>query len=351
MLPDGRFAGAGLEVTCLNRVIPDAVRPGRVYACFMDIGLLRSEDGGGSWQRLHEGMQHDGNCFTVLVDPDAPQTLWAATGEWGRNVGLICRSDDGGANWRPVGTPETGLPNGQSRWMLLDLRSPVDARRLLCTSNGNGLCQSPDGGQSWTSLNGNMDFEAVASPRGLLMDPADPDHLIAAFGGLPEDGSGIYESRDGGRAWTRINAEPLFDNITDIAADPSEFATLYVTARDQGDSASGRFFAGGVYKSTDGGHMWERMLDYHFVDCAAMHPTVPGVLYAGTTDHPYHDDYAAEGVLKSTDGGRTWAKVNDGLSLFNISSLAVDPDDPTRLYAGTGGNGIFVGQDRALGVP
>jgi photosystem II stability/assembly factor-like uncharacterized protein len=349
--PDGRFAGTGLEVTCLNRVVADALRPDRLYACFMDIGLLRSEDAGSTWRRLHEGMQHDGNCFAVLVDPQAPQAIWAATGEWGRNVGLICRSDDEGTTWTPTGTPETGLPNGQNRWLLMDPRSPVGARRLLCTSNGNGLCQSRDGGRSWSSLNGDMAFRAVADPRALLMDPADPGHLIAAFGGSPENGSGVYESRDAGLTWQRVNAEPLFNNITDLAADPRDFATLYLTAREQRDNATGRQFAGGVYKSADAGRTWERLLDYHFVDCVAVHPAVPGVLYVGTTDHPYHDDYVAEGVLKSADGGRTWAKVNDGLSLLNISTLAIDPHDPARLYAGSGGNALFLGRDRTLSAP
>jgi hypothetical protein len=78
-----------------------------------------------------------------------------------------------------------------------------------------------------------------------------------------------------------------------------------------------------------------------------MHPNVPGLLYVGTTDHPYHDDYLAEGVLRSTDGGLTWEKVNDGLSLLNVSALAVDPFEPSRIYAGTGGNGVFTGRAAA----
>lgn len=345
--PDGRFRGNGLEVTCVNDIVPDPARKGRIYFCYADIGLLISDDGGQTFWRSHEGMKAEGNCFTVVVDPKRPNTIWAATGQWAWNEGYICRSDDGGKSWRLVGEPATGLPNGQVRRIVLDLSSPVTSRRLLATVNGHGFFESRDGGISWRCINGNLPQEATKQPRGILLNPRNPNHIIVACAGTPETGAGIYETRDGGKTWHRLNSEPIFANIQHLTADPKNFATLYVATREFYDHATQRLYAGGVFKSIDGGKTWQRILDYHFVSAVVVHPRNSRILYAATNDHPYHDDCVAEGVLKSSDGGKTWRKVNKGLSHLNISCLSVDPRDLTTLYAGTGGNSAFIGKDRS----
>ena len=79
----------------------------------------------------------------------------------------------------------------------------------------------------------------------------------------------------------------------------------------------------------------------------AVSPADPQVIYAGTTDHPYHDDFVTHGVLKSTDGGRTWQRESAGMSQLNVSCLSVSPHDPSVVIAGTGGNSVFVGTDSA----
>ncbi len=354
-LSDGRFHGNGLEVTCLNDIVPDPVRKGRVYFCYADIGLLISDDGGKTFRRSHEGMKAGGNCFIVTIDPKRPNTVWAATGQWAWNEGYICRSDDGGKTWQVVGEPATGLPSGQVRNIVLDLSSPVGKRRLLVTVNGHGFFESRDGGLSWRSINGNLPQEAVKQPRGILLNPKNPMHIIVTCAGTPETGAGVYETWDGGKSWRRLNTEPIFANIQCLTSEPlpvpnpkspvPNLRVLYIAAREFYDHATKRLYLGGVYKSTDGGRTWERILDYHFVSDIVVHPLNPRIIYAATTDHPYHDDCVAEGVLKSDDGGRTWRKVNSSLSHRNISCLAIDPHDPTKLYAGTSGNSAFVGKD------
>lgn len=343
--PDGRFHGNGLEVTCVNDIVPDPVRKGRIYFCYADIGLLISDDGGKTFWRSHEGMRAGENCFTIVVDPKRPDTIWAATGQWAWNEGYICRSDDGGKTWRVIGEPATGLPNGQVRNIALDLSSPVRKRRLLVTVNGYGFFESRDGGLSWQRINGNLPQEAARQPKGILLNPKTPNHIIVACAGTWEKGAGIYETKDGGKNWRRINSEPIFANIQGLVSDPKNFKVLYVAVREFYDHETKRLYLGGVFKSTDSGRTWQRILDYHFVSDIAINPSNPSILYVATNDHPYHDDCVAEGVLKSDDGGRTWRKVNVGLSHWNISCIAADPRDPTTLYAGTGGNSAFVGKD------
>ncbi len=344
--PDGRFAGTGLEVTCLNDIVVDRADPRRVYFGFFDIGLLISDDAGTSFRKSSQGMRYAGNCFTVVGDPTEGKRLWAGTGEWGANRGDVCRSDDRGASWQVVGKPETGLPDGQTRCLLVDPASPVGRRTLYVTSKGNGLYRSDDDGGTWRAINGGLPPAAARQPCRLVMDPADTKHLRVALGGNPATGSGIYESRDGGTAWARVSDEAPFADVQYFAADPRRFDTLYLCQREKYDRSFTPpvQFPGGLFKSTDGGRTWACSYSYHFVSCVAVSPVDSNHLLVGTTDHPYHDGWRAEGVLRSTDGGTTWQQEVSGLSPWNVSCITIDPHDPTRLYVGTGGDGVFVGK-------
>ncbi|MEN6401212.1 MAG: hypothetical protein ABFD94_04655 [Armatimonadia bacterium] len=348
-LPDGRIAGTGLEVTCFNDAIPDPLIPGRVYCCYMDIGLLISDDRGATFRTAYQGMKSSGNCFTVARDPADRQKLWAATGQWGHNEGYICRSSDGGATWQLIGQQSTGLPCGQVRSLLVDPTSPPNQRRLYATCSGYGVYTSDNDGDTWACMNADLP-EAAKSPCRLLMNPQNPKQLRLALSGNPDKGSGLHETRDGGQTWQKLTREPLFWDLKHLIADPQSFDTLYLCQREYVDRASGkeRRFAGGLYRSTDAGATWTRLQDFHFPNCLAVSPRDSQTLYLATNDHPYHDRSRAAGLLVSRDGGKTWTAENDGLSHWNLVSVQVDPLDPSRLYLGTGGNSGFVGVDNKM---
>ena len=227
---------------------------------------------------------------------------WAATGQWTRNAGDICRSDDGGHTWQIVGKPETGLPDGQVRHLLLDPSSAVGQRRLLATVKGAGVYESGDGGLSWRPISGDLPVTAAKEPRGLLLDPADPRDMDC----------------------------------------------LYVTTRRHYDHSARKTYPGGLFASRDAGRGWKRLLDFRFVQTVAVSPADPRVLYVATNDHPYHDAYAAEGLLRSSDGGITWQRQNGGLSHRGVHCLGISPHDASVLYLGTGGNGAFIGKDSTV---
>lgn len=346
---DGRFAGTGLEVTCARRVVPDPVRRDRLWFCYMDIGLLVSDDGGRTFRRCREGMKNPENCFDVIVDPAAPDTVWAGTGWWSRNAGDVCRSDDGGRTWTVVGRPETGLPDGQPRRLVLDLSSPPGQRRLWVIVQGHGLYTTADGGRSWRPANGDLPATAIGDPRGLLVDPHNPRHLLVALAGSQEKGGGLHETTDAGRTWRRLNAEPFAPQIEALVAAPGDLKTLYVAARQHYDRQARRLFPGGLLVSRDGGRTWKSLLAFRFVSDVAVSRADPRVLYAATQDHPYHDDYPALGLLRSGDGGLTWQRENSGLSLLNVRSVATSPHEPGRLFLSTSGNSCFVGRDPGPG--
>lgn len=337
---DGRLAGAGLEVTCVWRIVPDPVRAARVYYCYMDIGLAISDDNGRTFRRAVEGMKMAGNCFGVVVDPKAPNTIWAATGWWEHNEGDICRSDDDGVTWRVVGNVASGLPAARVIEMALDAASPVGQRRLIALSESNGVYETTDGGTRWHSINSDLPADIVKALRGLVLNPTDPRHIIVA--GRRD----LYETRNGGQNWQRLNTTPGDFQITRLVADPRRFDTLYLASRQTYDRNVGQMLKGGVFRSDDGGQTWRQVLDREYVADVAVSPARSEAIYAATKQDPYFDGAVAEGILKTDDGGQTWRRENTGLSHRNIKTLCINPHDPATLYAGSTGNSAFIGHDR-----
>jgi hypothetical protein len=334
----GWWRSTGLEVTCLNAIAVHPQNPDRLYLCYMDIGLLQSFDGGATFTQTVEGMRYRGNTFTIAFDPDNPNIAYAGTGRWESNQGDVCRSDDGGMTWRVVGSPETGLPDGQTRHLIVDRDSPPGARRLYVSVNEGGIFCSEDGGASWHARNAGLPNKAV---RGLVQHPRNSRTLFVLLAEGGGELGGLYRTADRGLSWHRCG-EAVWPDAKALAISPVDPQRMYVAAREK-RTADGKTHPGGLFASADGGTNCQQVLDDHFIQAVAVHPTNPNVVYAGGTDHPYHDNALGLGVMQSRDGGRTWRSLNTpALPNRKISSLTVDPFRPNRLYAGTGGNGVFV---------
>src|SRR3989442_7816725 len=146
---------------------------------------------------------------------------------------------------------------------------------------------------------------------------------------------GVYKSADGGTSWNATGLSNLRGGIgftSALAIDPQPPTTLYATS----GSYVGSLFIGGVFKSTDAGESWSAVsagLPNLPVTALAIDPQTPTTLYAGTE---------RGGVFKSTDGGMSWSAFNTGLTNLLVNSVVVDPRRPTTLYAGTQGGGVFV---------
>jgi photosystem II stability/assembly factor-like uncharacterized protein len=309
-----------------------------LYFCYFDIGLLQSFDSGRSFTPTVDGMKNRGNTFAVAFDPGDPKIVYAGTGQWASNHGDVCRSDDGGFTWRVVGTPATGLPDGQTHCVVVDPSSPTSARRIFVTVGGAGVYRTDDAGASWRPCNGGLGNHDV---RDLALASGNRSTLYALLGGSTSSGGGVYHSGDGGASWRRTSAAWPWSDAKALAICGTDPRRLYVAAREEG--TGGRYYPGGVFASVDGGATWKRVLADRFAWALAVDPRDGDVVYAGCTDHPYHDDAIGSGVLRSRDGGRTWQCLNNGgLTCHNIGCLTVDPFVPDRLYAGTHGNGVFV---------
>ena len=171
-----------------------------------------------------------------------------------------------------------------------------------------------------------------------------PDGSVAADGDASPATAELYRTVDRALTWRRLGQDLRAGTVYRLAVAPSDPRRLYLSARRRYDKARGTF-PGGIYSSANGGITWQHVLDDRFAEGLAVDPRDADLVYAGLTDHPYHDESTGRGIVVSRDAGKSWAALNgSGLTCRRVVSITIDPHDPDRLYLGTGGNGVFVGR-------
>lgn len=214
------------------------------------------------------------------------------------------------------------------------------------TADG-GVFRTNDGGITWKAL---FQHEAVASIGDIAVDPRNPDVLWVGTGEskVRNDvsfGNGVYRSTDGGTHWTHMGLDASYQ-ICRILIDPHSSGTVVVgTMGSPWADSPDR----GVYRTTDDGKSWQRVL---FVGPSvgisdlAMDPKNPQVLYAAAyrfrrTPWNYSDGGPEDAIYKSIDQGQTWTRLSGhGLPKDPVGriGLAVAPSSPNVIYAVMGSN-------------
>ena len=352
---NGYWRGEGFETTCADTIAVDPSDSDIVYAGYWDIGLLKSIDGGRSFRKIEEGMKYKDNTFDIIVDPDNPNIVYASCGWWEENSGEIYKSSDYGETWSAL---NNGLPDAQVWSLALDKRSPVQSRTLYAASYENGIDKTVDGGKHWSAVNSGLGVNGNLQARKIYIDPNDSNILYAGFEAkIIERGrnvktvqGGLFKSTDAGSTWNRIDTDLPQITVWDIVIPEDDSRMIYTAVIGGYDHTLERYFYGGVYRSRDGGGSWE-LLNKGFgeagnlkVSSVEINPADSRILYAATTDEPYHDISSGRGIFMSTDSGENWKPVNDGLGVLYFNALAVDPSDPSVIYAGSSGNGVYKGQ-------
>jgi photosystem II stability/assembly factor-like uncharacterized protein len=261
-----------------------------------------------------------------------PRTLYVGTAGGG-----VWKTTNGGVTFKPVfdrytqsiGAVAVDQAKPETVWV-----GTGEAWVRNSVSVGTGIYKSTDGGENW-QFSGLKDSEHIAR---IVVDPKNSDIVYAAaMGHLWDQGGerGVYKTTDGGKTWNRVlNVENA--GCADLAIDPQEtgvvYAAMWQVRRYPWTFESGGP-ASGLYRTTDAGKTWEKLKvvegDLGRI-AIAVAPTRPNVVYAAV------EAKEKSAVYRSDDMGKTWTE-RDASKMVNarpfyFSRIVVDPKDYNRVY-------------------
>jgi len=243
--------------------------PRILYAGTSPVGVYRSDDGGDSWRRLPNAVQPERvkmksfvcRVMRLVADPARPEELYAAL-----EVGGVMRSLDGGETWDDCSSDLLKLAELPQLKSKIDSDTDIEGMldgHAVCVTGAKpgtvflavrmGLFESGDRGSSWRSMEIGR-FSPLTYGRDILVSPANPRHLYACLSpaARSKDGS-LYRSQDLGESWTRfdhgVKAESTMMAVALHRRDPEQ---VYCVSR-----------SGQVFGTQDGGRTWaeERLPD------------------------------------------------------------------------------------------
>lgn len=272
-----------------------------VYIGAASGGVWKSVNGGTTFKPMFD-KQTAQSIGAVAVDPQAPKTIWAGTGEaWTRNS----------------------------------------------VSIGDGIYKSTDGGENWSNM-GLKDSERIAK---ILIDPKDSNTIYACVPGKlwsDSEERGVYETTDGGKSWNKIlKGVNLSTGCSMMSMSSQDSKVLFAAMWDfrrkgwtfrSGGENSTAFSGSGFFKSTDGGATWNELDDKTAKGLPAkpwgrvavsIAPSKPSVVYA-----LIESDRSA--LFRSDDGGKTWDERDRSNWMvwrpFYFANLIIDPKNENKIY-------------------
>jgi photosystem II stability/assembly factor-like uncharacterized protein len=201
---------------------------------------------------------------------------------------------------------------------------------------GNGVFKSTDGGKSWK----NMGLKESRQIGGIVIDPRNTDVVFVAAEGSawgPGGDRGLYKTTDGGKNWKKVLEISEHTGVNNVVMDPADPSTLYATSEQRRRHVFTKIGGGpesAVYKSTDNGETWNKIMKgLPGVDIGGMGIAVSPV----DRNVVYLIVEAAEdksGFYRSTDRGESWQKMSDHASSGQYyNEIYCDPVDVDKVYS------------------
>lgn len=268
------------------------------------------------------------------VESDGGRTIYIGTAGGG-----IWKTTNAGASFKPIFDKYVQSIGA----IAIDQKNPRiiyvgtgESNMRNSVSIGDGMYKSTDGGDNWTKIG----LDSTEHISKVIVDPANSSVIyVAAPGALWSDSKhrGLYKSTDAGKTWEKILFISEKAGVADVEIDPTNSNVLYATswefrrypyAFNSGGSGSG------IYKSTDAGKTWKELTNglpkKPFGRVAiALAPSSPQNLWAIVESEN-------TGLYISSDGGETWKQQSATSNIvsrpFYFSTLEVDPKDPKRVY-------------------
>jgi len=173
-----------------------------------------------------------------------------------------------------------------------------------------------------TNVSGRMTDVAVVSPKGKSYEM----YVAGASGG-------VWKTENEGTTWKPVFEEGPSTSIGDVTIAPSNPDIVWIGTGEANIFRSSMAGAG-VYKSTDAGETWTHMglAGTHTVARIVIHPTNPDIVYVAASGHEWGQN-AERGIYRTTDGGKSWSKVLYRGEETAAIDLVMSPDNPQVLYA------------------
>ena len=288
------------------------------------------------------GPARGGRVTTVTGVPSQPKTFYMGVASGG-----LFRTTDSGASWTPI--TDGKIPLGSTGSIavadsdpnVIYLGTGSDGVRSN-VSTGRGVYKSTDGGQTWKFI-GLYNAGQIGAVR---IHPTNPDIVwVAANGDVfkSNDERGIFKTTDGGLTWRKVLFISDAVGAMDVELQPGNPNVVYgwmshLERKPWTIISGGR--EGGFYKSTDGGEHFSKIsngLPNELIGKANLAVTnaSPNRIYALVEAKPFG------GFYRSDDAGQTWALINSQSALiqrpFYYTTLGADPSNADVVYAGAEG--------------
>lgn len=275
-----------------------------------------------------------GRIHDVEALPNDPSTVFVGTASGG-----LWKSTNRGQTWvnvffdKPVSTfGDIAISRSNPNIMYA---GTGEQQNRQSSSYGNGIYRSDDGGDTWTHLG----LEETRHTGRIVIHPTDPDVVyFGAVGNLwaGSEERGVFKSTDGGQNWTKVLFVDEYSGVIDMAIDPENPSTVYAATYQRLRQAWGFNGGGpgsGIWKSTDSGETWNRLGaglpggDLGRIGIAVAQSN-PQVVMALVEAE---DDQS--GVYRSEDGGLSWERVSEqNIRPMYYSHIFIDPNNEERVY-------------------
>jgi photosystem II stability/assembly factor-like uncharacterized protein len=286
------------------------------------------------WRQV--GPFRGGRVLAVTGVPGEPTVFY-----FGGASGGVWKSTDTGVNWQPVFDKEPIASVGAIAVANSDHNVIYVGSGEACIRGnityGDGVYKSVDGGKTWKNL-GLKDSRHIGA---VIVDPKNPNiAFVAALGHAygPNEERGVFRTTDGGATWQKVLYKDNKTGAIDVVFDPNNsstlFASLWEVSRTPWSLSSGGP-GSGLYKSSDGGTTWTR-LEGHGLPAGIMGRI--GISVSGADSNKIYAMIESKegGLYRSDDGGGNWIRMNEDGRLrqraWYFSHIFADPKSADTVY-------------------
>jgi photosystem II stability/assembly factor-like uncharacterized protein len=286
------------------------------------------------WRSIGPAMA-SGRISDFAVNPCNPKEYYVAV-----SSGHVWKTTNDGITYEPVFEKEGAYSIGvvvmdptNNNCVWIGTGENTHQRAL---GFGNGVWKTLDGGKNWT----NMGLKESRQIGGIVINPKNPDIVYVAAEGSawgPGGDRGLYKTTDGGKTWTKILEISENTGVNNIVMDPRDPNLLYATSEQRRRHIYTKIGGGpetAIYKSTDGGQNWRKLTNgLPKADMGGsdidFSPADPDVLYLIIEARDNEG-----GFFRSTDRGESWTKMSSYTSSGQyFNEICCDPVDELTVYS------------------